>query len=119
MSIPTHINTIFTDSNNDNINVKISTKPFINGSIDDIIDWMVRYQFANIDMEDTKTGETPFFLACRYNTNDNLIKWLIQTDETTLTFENKYKMNVINYLKKHNCDCNRINLLLELWNREC
>jgi hypothetical protein len=111
MTIPENINTIFTDSNNDKIKIKLKTKPFINGTIDDIIDWLVLYPIANADMEDIKTGETPFFLACRYNLNDDLIKWFIQLDETNLNFKNKYNMSVIDYLIKHNVDSNRINLL--------
>ena len=34
-------------------------------AIDDIIDWLVLYPIANADMEDIKTGETPFFLAIK------------------------------------------------------
>jgi len=112
MTIPEYINTIFTDLNNDNdnIRIKLKTKPFINGSIDDIIDWMVLYPHANADMEDIKTGETPFFLACRYNSNNDLIKWFIQLDETNLNFKNKHNMSVIDYLSNHKSDSDKVDI---------
>ena len=98
MVIPSNINALFSDSNGDSVKVKINTKPFITGSIDDIVNWMVANQIATVDMEDTKTGVTPFFLACRHNPNDDLFKWLIQTQETNLSFKNKKNLNVIEYL---------------------
>jgi hypothetical protein len=110
MTIPEYINTIFTDLNNDNIRIKLKTKPFINGSIDDIINWMVLYPHANADMEDIKTGETPFFLACRYNSNNDLIKWFIQLDETNLNFKNKHNMSVIDYLSNHKSDSDKVDI---------
>jgi len=111
MTIPEYINTIFTDLNNDNIRIKLKTKPFINGTIDDIIDWLVLYPIANADMEDIKTGETPFFLACRYNLNDDLIKWFIQLDETNLNLKNKHNMSVIDYLSNHKSNSDKVDIL--------
>lgn len=98
MVIPSYINAIFTDSNADSVKVKLVTKPFISGTIDDVINWMVLNQIATVDMEDIKTGITPFFLACQHNPNDDLFKWLIQTHETDLKFKNKKNINVIEYL---------------------
>lgn len=117
MVIPLNINALFSDSNGDSIRVKIDTKPFIYGDIDDIINWMVLNQIATVDMEDIKTGITPFFLACQYNPNDDLIKWLIQTHETNLSFKNNKKLNVIEYLirSKFNSQIisNRIKYILD------
>ena len=100
MSISSIINALFVDSNGDSIKIKIKTDPFINGSISDIINWMVANPLATIDMEDIKSGITPFFLACEHNKNDDLIKWFIDTNETDLNFKNAHGLNIIDYLLK-------------------
>ncbi len=111
------INTHFYDTNGDDVVVKIATKPFINGGIDDVVNWMVQYQYANVNMEDSDTGDTFFFLACLNNPNDDLIKWLIETGEVDLNYENYHGENVIDYLCVNSFNSefieNRIKILLD------
>lgn len=118
MEIPTHIHTIFSDSNGDSIKVKLETKPFISGSIDSVINWMVSNPIGNVDMTDIKSHDTLFFLACKYNPNDQLITWLVETGETKLNFVNSQGDNVIEYLAKSAFNSpeisSRIKLLLKL-----
>ena len=97
MVIPTHIYTIFSDTNGDTLKVKLETKPFISGSIDSVIDWMVSNPIGNVDMEDIKSQETLFFLACKHNPNNELIKWLVESGETQLDFVNSQNENVFEY----------------------
>ena len=100
MVIPTHITALFTDSNEDSIKVKLETKPFISGFINSVINWMVSNPIGNVDMEDIKSHETFFFLACKYNPNNELIIWLVETGETQLYFVNSKDENVFEYLAK-------------------
>ena len=100
MEIPKYINALFSDSNGDTIKVKLSTQPFVSGSIDTVVNWMVSNPIGNVDMPDIKSGLTLFFLACRYNPNDDLIIWLIETGETNLGFVNSNGDSVLEYLAK-------------------
>lgn len=102
--IPKIINTIFTDFNCDSVKLKLNTEPFINGSINDVTNWMVKNPLGNVDMKDVKTGITLFFLTCRYNKNDDLIIWLIENKETNLNFTNSNGENILEYLSK--CEFN-------------
>jgi hypothetical protein len=122
MAIPTYINTIFKDANADSVTIRLETKPFISGTIDSVINWMVSHQIGNVDMQDTKSHETFFFLACKYNPNDELITWLVETGETKLDFVNSQGENVLEYLAKSAFRSphisSRIKLLLNLgWDK--
>lgn len=108
MQKPAHINTLFKDFNGDSVKIKLKTAPFISGSVDDIVNWMISNPIGNIDMEDLTTGITLFFLACRYNPNDEVITWLIETGETKLDFINSKKENIIEYLAKTEFNSPRI-----------
>lgn len=123
MVISSIINALFVDSNGDSIKVKIKTDPFINGSISDIINWMVANPLATIDMEDIKTGITPFFLACEHNKNDDLIEWFIDTNETDLNFINAHGLNIIDYLRKSKVKtpliANRIKYIIQKNKSKC
>jgi hypothetical protein len=118
MEIPPRIIVLFSDANGDSKKIKLDTKPFISGTIDSVINWMVLNPFGNIDMEDIKSGVTLFFLACRYNRNNDLIKWLIKTKETNLDFINSNSENVVEYLATSAFNSpkisSRIKLLLKL-----
>ncbi len=94
------MNTAFSDENGDEIIVKISTEPFVKGNINDVINWMVKYQYGHVNMEDNDGGYgyTFFFIACLHNPNDDLIKWLIETNEADLDYENYFGLNVIEFL---------------------
>jgi len=132
MKTLTQINTRFCDTNGDSIAVKLATKPFVTGNIDDVVNWMVKYQYANVNMEDYNTGDTFFFLACLNNPNDDLIKWLIETNEVDPNYENYLGQNVIDFLCANYANSttstnvttgthnefieNRIKLLLSLYN---
>ena len=80
MEIPLKITVLFSDANADTIKIKLDTSPFISGSINSVVNWMVSNPFGNVDMQDIKSGATLFFLACRYNQNNDLIKWLIKIE---------------------------------------
>ncbi len=114
-----HINTYFTDVNNDSIKVKLDTKPFIDGNVDDIVNWMVKHQFGNVNMEDNKTGETPFFIACLHNKSDDMVEWLITSKEANLLYQNRYGECVIKYMLRSKFNSktvtNRIKLLLKYY----
>ncbi len=100
MEIPQFIHTTFTDANADSVRLKLPTLPFVSGSIDSVVNWMVANPLGNVDMEDKKTGATLFFLACKHNPSDKLIVWLIETGETKLDFVNSQGENVVEYLGK-------------------
>jgi hypothetical protein len=122
MVIPTYINTFFRDANGDSIKIKLETKPFVSGSVDSVINWMVSNQIGNVDMEDIKSYETFFFLACKHNPSDELITWLVETGETKLDFVNSQGENVLEYLGKSAFNSpqisSRIKLLLNLgWDK--
>ncbi len=122
MVIPTYINTFFRDANADSVKIKLETKPFVSGSIDSVVNWMVSNPIGNVDMEDNKSHETLFFLACRYNSSDELITWLVETGETNLNFVNSQGENVLEYLGKSAFNSpqisSRIKLLLSLgWDK--
>ena len=122
MVIPTYIHTFFSDSNGDSVKLKLETKPFISGSIDSVVNWMVSNPIGNVDMSDIKSHQTLFFLACKHNPDDELIKWLVQTGETNLNFVNSQGENVIEYLAKSAFNSpqisSRIILLLKLgWDK--
>jgi hypothetical protein len=118
MVIPTYINAIFKDENFDCAKVKLETKPFVSGSIDSVINWMVSNPIGNVDMEDIKSHETFFFLACKHNPSDELITWLVETGETNLNFVNSQGENILEYLGKSAFNSpqisSRIKLLLNL-----
>ena len=114
MEIPSHIKVLFKDSNGDSVRIKLDTKPFISGSVDSVVNWMVTNPIGNVDMPDIKTGITLFFLACRYNPNDELITWLIETDETKLSFANSKGDTVLEYLVKLDFNCSAISSRIKL-----
>lgn len=114
MEIPSYINILFTDVNGDCIRVKLDTKPFISGSINSVINWMVSNPIGNVDIPDIKSGITLFFLACRYNPNDELITWLIESNETQLDFINPEGDNVIEYLVKSDFNSPEISSRIKL-----
>jgi ankyrin repeat protein len=100
MEIPNQIDVIIKDVNQDCIQLKLDTEPFISGSIKSVVNWMVLNPLGNVDISDIQSGITLFFLACRYNPNNELIIWLIESGETKLNFTNSEGDTVLEYLAK-------------------
>jgi hypothetical protein len=119
MNIPSQINVLFKDTNGNSTEIKLDTKPFISGSVESVINWMVSNPIGNVDMEDITSNVTLFFLACRYNHCDNLITWLIESEETQLNFTNSEGENVLDYLAKSEFNSpeisSRIKLLMKYY----
>ena len=108
MSCPKNIKTYFTDQNNDSILLNINTDAFAFGTINDIINFMVKNPLANTTTENHKTGDTLFFYASEYNPNDDVIQWLINSDEYDINYRNSCGENVIEYLIKSKFNSDKI-----------
>ena len=114
MEIPNQIDVLLKDVNNDCIKLKLDTEPFISGSIKQVVNWMVLNPLGNVDMPDIQSGITLFFLACRYNPNNELIIWLIESCETKLSFTNSDGDTVLEYLAKSEFNSPKISARIKL-----
>jgi hypothetical protein len=114
MEIPKKLTVLFSDNNGYSMRVKLETCAFISGTQNSVIKWMVLYPYGNVDMEDIKSYVTLFFLACRYNPNTELIRWLIITRETDLNFVNSNNENVVEYLAKSSFNSQKISSRIKL-----
>ena len=116
MEIPNQIDVLFKDLNGNSSQIKLDTKPFIFGSVDSVVNWMVANPIGNVDMPDITqwAGVTLFFLACRYNPNNELIIWLIESGETKLQFTNSEGDTVLEYLAKSEFNSPEISARIKL-----
>jgi len=114
MEIPKQIDVLIKDVNQDYIQIKLDTEPFISGSIKQVVNWMVLNPLGNVDMPDIQSGITLFFLACRYNSNNELIIWLIESCETKLQFTNSDGDTVLEYLAKSEFNSPKISARIKL-----
>jgi len=116
MEIPNQIDVLFKDLNGNSSQIKLDTKPFIFGSVDSVVNWMVANPIGNVDMPDITqwAGVTLFFLACRYNPNNELIIWLIESGETKLQFTNSEGDTVLEYLAKSEFNSPEISTRIKL-----
>ncbi len=55
MEIPNQIDVIIKDVNQDCIQLKLDTEPFVSGSIKSVVNWMILNPLGNVDMPDGKS----------------------------------------------------------------